>query len=104
MQGRRFIEGQDPEGLKSARTLDGLDHDAGSLVRGLVSVPAEAGHMEQDVREAIVRHDEAEPLGHVEPLDVSADLNELERILLGDRTRLLPSTGVEGGLLPTEIE
>ena len=37
--------------------------------------------MQKDVRHAVVRHDEAEALGDVEPLDAAADLNEFERVV-----------------------
>ena len=37
--------------------------------------------MEQNVGHAVVGHDEAEPLGHIEPLDPAADLNELKSAL-----------------------
>ena len=81
------------ERLQAARPLHGLDHDARALVRGLEPVPAQAGDVEEHVRHAVVRHDEAEALGHVEPLDAAADLDELERTL--SRRSPAPPRGAE---------
>src|SRR4051812_42215399 len=46
---------------------------------GLKTVAAQAGDVQEDIGHAVVRHDEAEALGDVEPLDPSADLDEGDR-------------------------
>ncbi len=78
-----FVEGNDPEGLQAAGPLHRLDDDPRALVGDLVAVAAQAGHVEKDVGQAVIRQDEAEALGHVEPLDPTADLDQIQRRLRG---------------------
>src|SRR5829696_3406312 len=80
MERRRLVERDDAECLQAARPLHGLDHDAGTLVGGLVAVPAQARDVEEHVRHAVVGNDEPEALADVEPLDAAADLDEIERL------------------------
>jgi hypothetical protein len=61
-----------------ARALRRLDHDARPLMGDLVAVPAQAGDVQQHVGHAVVRHDEAEAFGDIEPFDAAADLNEIQ--------------------------
>ena len=102
-----LVEGDDPERLQPARPLHGLDHDAGALVGGLIAVPAQAGHVQEHIRHAVVRHDEAEALRDVEPLDAAADLDEVERALPRNvlrRLLRLPSVGLRLSLRSYEPE
>ena len=69
---RRFVERDDAERLQAARALHRLDDDARAFVGDLIAVAAQAGDMQKHVRHAVVGHDEAEPLRHVEPLDAAA--------------------------------
>ena len=100
VEGRRLVEGENPEGLEAARPLDGLDDDPGALVGGLVAVPPQAGHVQEHDRQAVVRHDEAEALGDVEPLDPAADLDQLERPIPGRILSCLAVGGADGLRLP----
>ena len=40
--------------------------------------------MQQDVRQAVVRHDEAIALGDIEPLDDAGELDDLVAVIVGD--------------------
>jgi hypothetical protein len=43
---------------------------------GLVPIATQAGHVQQHVSHAVVRDDESEPLGHIEPFDDPRNLND----------------------------
>ena len=61
-----------------------------AFVGGLEAVAAQAGHVQQHVRHAVVGNDEAEALGDIEPLDDTGNLNEVgTRFIdeLSDRSR-----------------
>jgi hypothetical protein len=47
-----------------------------------VPIAAEAGSMQQNVRQATVRDDETEALGDIEPFDPAGDLLDCEPLLL----------------------
>jgi hypothetical protein len=81
MERGRFIQRDDPKRLQSARSLDGLDHDVRAFVGTLKTVPPKTGDMKENVRHAVVRHDEAETFRHVEPLDATAHLDKFERLV-----------------------
>lgn len=72
-----LVHRQDVEGLHPARALEHLAVDTGPLVGRLVSTCTQARHMQQDVRSAIVRHDEPKAFRNVEPLDGAGDLQNL---------------------------
>ena len=55
---------------------------ARSLVSRLETTGSEARDVKKDVRQAIVRHDEAVALGCIEPLDHSSDFEDLERCVV----------------------
>ena len=82
MQGRRLIEGDHPERLPTPRPFHRLHDDARALAGGLEAVAPQAGDVQQDVRRAIVGHDEAETLGDVEPLDAAGHFDEVESFIL----------------------
>jgi hypothetical protein len=69
VRGGGIVERKHAEGLVTASTLNDLANDARAFLRGLESVAPQAGHMQQNVRHAIVRNDEAITLGDIEPLD-----------------------------------
>ncbi len=80
MDGGRLIHGEDLEGLIAAlAALDQRD-DARTFENCLVTVAAQARDMQQNVLHAVVRHDEAETLGDVEPLDDTGDFDEIDGI------------------------
>jgi hypothetical protein len=60
--------------------------------------------MQQNIGHAVVGHDEAEALGHVEPLDAAADLNEFEIALLRGRLGNLAVALIERGIFPVKAE
>ena len=76
--GGRIVHRQDAEGLQSAGPGQCFDDDARPLIGGLVAVAPEAGHMQENIGAAIIGYDEAEPLGHVEPLDRPHHLDDIE--------------------------
>jgi hypothetical protein len=78
MQGGRFVQRDNPEGLQPAGTLHSLDYDPRALVGDLVAVPAQARDMEKNVGQTIVGQDETEALGDIEPLDAAAYLNDIQ--------------------------
>ena len=55
--------------LQALRPLQHLADDARAFIGGLEAVAAQAGHVQQDVRQAVVGDDEAIALGDIEPLD-----------------------------------
>ena len=65
----RLVHRDDAEGLQALGPLQHLADDARALIGGLEAVAAQAGHVQQHVRHAVVGNDEAETLGDVEPLD-----------------------------------
>ena len=84
MNRRRFIHGDDAERLQAFGARQHLADDARALIGGLVAVAAQAGHMQKHVAHAIVGHDEAITLGHVEPFDDAGHFNDLRRGLIGE--------------------
>ncbi len=90
MKRRRFVEGYHTQGLQAARTLHGLDDDVRALVGGLKTVSSQACDVQKDIRQAVIRNDESETLGDIEPFDSPAHLDDFERLLgsLGRGRRL----------------
>ena len=79
----RLVHRDDAEGLQALRPLQHLAHDARALVCGLEAVAAQAGNVQQHVRQAVIRNDEAVALGNVEPLDGAAEFDHA-RGLVGE--------------------
>src|SRR5689334_8552736 len=77
MDRRAFVHAENAEGLQASWALEHLTVYSGALVGGLVTACPEAGDVQQDIGEPIVGHDEAIPLGNVEPLDGTGDLEDL---------------------------
>ena len=66
------------EGLKAAIALLRLTNDTRAFERCLVTVAAQTGDMQHHIAERrLVRHHEAETLGHVEPFYRSGNLDNL---------------------------
>src|SRR5262245_6280026 len=76
MDSGRLIHGQDAEGLQTLRPLHRLDHDSRPLMGSLESVATQAGHVQQHIGHAVVRDDEPEPLGDIEPFDHTRNLDD----------------------------
>ena len=72
------------------RPLQHLGDHARAFIGGLEAVAAQAGHVQENVRAAIVRHDESIALGDIEPLDDAGELDDGRR-LVGDIADLLRS-------------
>ena len=70
------------------RPLQHLGDDARAFVGGLETVAPQAGHVQQDVGAAVVRHDESISFGHIEPFDDTGQLDDGRR-LVRDVTDLL---------------
>jgi hypothetical protein len=60
--------------------------------------------MEQNIGHAVVRDNEAETFGHIEPFDPAADLDKLESALLRGRRSNLAAALIKGGILLSETE
>ena len=88
-----LVERDDAERLQAARALRRLDDDARAFMGDLVAVAAKAGDVQEHVRHAAVRHDEAEALRDVEPFDAAGDFDEVQRPF---RRGLLVASGVDG--------
>ena len=67
----------DAEHLQAPRAVLRLANHLGALRRGLVAVAPQHGDMQEHVGEAVVGHDEAKPLGHVEPFDPTANFDDV---------------------------
>ncbi len=55
-----LVHGENAEGLIGAVALLNESHDAGAFENGLIPIAAQAGHVQQNILHAVVRHDEAE--------------------------------------------
>src|SRR5712691_3186798 len=77
------VHRQDPEGLQALGTLQDLAHDARALIGGLEAVTAQAGDVQEHVRQAVVGNDEAVAFGDVEPFDRAGELDHAHRGLIG---------------------
>ena len=75
----RLVHREDAEGLQPFRPRQRLPPPRARLRRLSGTVAAQAGHVQQDIRHAVVRHDEAESLRHIEPLDDTGKLDEICR-------------------------
>jgi hypothetical protein len=79
MDCRRFVDRQDAKGLKTLWALQHFADDARAFICGLKTVPAQASHVQEHVRHAVVRYDKAESLRDVEPLDDAGNLDDVDR-------------------------
>ena len=77
MDRRRFVHGDDAERLQTLWPRKHLADDARALIGGLKAVAAQAGHMQQHIRHAVVGNDEAVTLGDIEPLDDAGNFNDV---------------------------
>ncbi len=77
------IERHDPEDLQSLGALQDFADDASAFARRLKAVAPQRRHMDQNVGHAIVWDNEAITLRHVEPLDLTRDLDEIESTVRG---------------------
>ena len=84
MNRRRVIHGEDAESLQALRPLQHLNDDARAFVSGLETVTTHARHVQQDVRQSVVGHDEAVALSNIEPLDDTRQLDDACSCLAGD--------------------
>ncbi len=76
----RLIHRKDLESLVAALATLDEGNDARSLEDRLVTVAAQAGYVQENILHAIVRNDEAEAFGDVEPLDDTGDFNKIDRL------------------------
>ena len=81
MDRRRLVHREDAEALQALRPLQHLADDARAFVGGLEAVAAQAGHVQQHVRHAVVGNDEAVALGDVEPFDDAGELDDGRRLV-----------------------
>ncbi|MNS53869.1 hypothetical protein D3C72_866390 [compost metagenome] len=80
VNGGRLIHGENAESLETAiAPLDEGD-DARAFEDSLVTVAAQAGDVQQHILRAVIRHDEAETLGDIEPLHDAGDLGQVHGI------------------------
>ena len=90
----------DPRGHLQATGTDAagrkqyLYHDARTFIGDLESIAAQAGHVKQDVRHTIVRGDEAETLGRVEPSYGTAKFDNAADPFLNMHSCLFPNSRV----------
>jgi len=78
MARRGFIHGNNAEGLEPAGAIERLHNDARTLIGRLIAIPPKAGHVQQHIGAASVRHDKAEALACVKPLDGPDDFYDVE--------------------------
>ena len=71
MARRGFIHGNNAEGLEPAGAIERLHNDARTLIGRLIAIPPKAGHVQQHIGAASVRHDKAEALACVKPKSVA---------------------------------
>ena len=81
MDRRRLVHREDAEGLQAARPLQHLADDARAFIGDLEAVAAQARHVQEDVRQAIVGNDESKSLGDIEPLDDAGKLDDARRLI-----------------------
>ena len=81
MDRRRVVHGENAERLQPARALQHLADHARAFIRDLIAVAAQARHMQEDIRQAIVGNDESKSLGHIEPLNDTAKLDDARRLI-----------------------
>src|SRR5262249_44116819 len=79
MNGRRLVHGNDAKGLQSLGTLQNLAENPSTLIGGLETVAAQTSHVQKYVWHSVVRDDESEALGDIEPLNDTAQFNEIGR-------------------------
>src|SRR5262249_41764079 len=84
MYGSRLVHGDDEEGLQTLGPRHHLANDARAFIGGLEAVAAQAGHVQQHVAHAVVRHDEAVSFGYIEPFDDAGDFYDLRRGLISE--------------------
>jgi hypothetical protein len=73
----RFIHRENAECLQSTRPLLHFADDASTLMRSLKAVAPQTGDVQQNIRHAVIRHDEAETFGDIKPFDDAAELDEV---------------------------
>src|SRR5215470_6735279 len=90
----RFIHRDDAKRLQPPRTLQDLNHDPRPLIGHLKAIAAQTCHMEENVRQPVVGHDEAVSLGYVEPLDDAAELDNARNFItdIADRSAISADT------------
>src|SRR5215467_8145579 len=79
MNGRRLVHGNDAESLQSLGTLQNLAQNPSTLIGGLVTVAAQTSHVQKYVGHPVVRDDETETLRDIEPLNDTAQFDEIGR-------------------------
>ena len=81
MHRRRFVHGDDAEGLQAARALQHLDHHARAFIGDLEAVAAQARHVQENVGHPVIGNDETVALGDVEPFDDAGELDDARRLV-----------------------
>ena len=80
--GRRRVERQDLHGLRAAPRALGLNADAGAIGDGILAIVPQHVGVQKNVGAACVGHDEAEPLGRIEPLHVTIEFEAVFSLLV----------------------
>jgi len=70
------VDRQHAERLQALRALQRFAYDPGTFIGGLIAIAAQARDMQEHIGHAVVRDDEPEPLGHIEPLDHAGNLDD----------------------------
>ena len=86
MHGCRLVHRDDAKHLQALGAQLRLADDAGAFLRGLVTAAAQRRHMQQDIRRAVVRHDEPIALGDVKPFDRASHFDKIKSGLVAFRT------------------
>jgi hypothetical protein len=73
---RRFVHGDDAEGLQTARALQHLDHHPRPFIGDLEAIAPQARHVQQNVGHPVIGNNEAIALGDVEPFDDAGELDD----------------------------
>ncbi len=80
MLSSRFIHGKNAENLEALGSHRGLANNTRTFARRLKTILAEDCDVKKHIRGAIIGDDEAIAFGHIEPFDVSGQLDKIERV------------------------
>src|SRR5215510_7461776 len=86
----RLIHRDETERLQPPRALQNLDDDPRALIGHLEAVAAQTCHMQENVWQPVIGHDEAVSLGYVKPLDDAAELDNARNFItdIADRSAI----------------
>src|SRR5690606_25521375 len=98
LDGGRTVDREDLQSLQALRTLHRLADDAGPFQNRVITVPLQAGQVDEYVGKAVLRYDEAVASRHIEPFHESGNFNDLDRRFVGKIGDLLDSVHWSGPL------